>query len=169
MPLLAAAKARGVRLGGDRGYRPAVPVDWRAGVKASIEARMRDLQVGDGGATFTFVWRQRPIRGVIHAALLDRHPDIVYASALNQGTWRSMDGGTTFTVLKARLSANDPDRPEFAVTKLPNGKTRMYLGEGVAGTPPARFFRTDDASGAAPVFTDLTTAQNINYCTGQCW
>lgn len=38
---LAAAKARGVKLGGDRGYRPAVPVDWRAGVKASTEARIR--------------------------------------------------------------------------------------------------------------------------------
>jgi len=124
----------------------------------------------NGGATFTFIWDGNASnRGVIHAALDPSNPDIVYASALNQGTWRSMDGGTTFTVLKARLSANDPDRPEFAVTKLPNGKTRMYLGEGVAGTPPARFFRTDDASGAAPVFTDLTTAQNINYCTGQCW
>jgi DNA invertase Pin-like site-specific DNA recombinase len=39
---LAAAKARGTKLGGDRGYRPAVPVDWRAGVKAAIEARIRD-------------------------------------------------------------------------------------------------------------------------------
>ena len=38
---LAAAKARGVKLGGDRGYRPSVPVDWRTGVKASIEARIR--------------------------------------------------------------------------------------------------------------------------------
>ena len=31
------------------------------------------------------------------------------------------------------------------------------------------FYRTDDATAAAPVFTDMTTAQNINYCTGQCW
>jgi DNA invertase Pin-like site-specific DNA recombinase len=38
---LAAAKARGTKLGGDRGYRPATPVDWRLGVKASIEARAR--------------------------------------------------------------------------------------------------------------------------------
>jgi DNA invertase Pin-like site-specific DNA recombinase len=38
---LAAAKARGVKLGGDRGNRPAVPVDWRSGVKASTEARIR--------------------------------------------------------------------------------------------------------------------------------
>jgi hypothetical protein len=124
----------------------------------------------DGGATFTFIWDgNASIRGVIHAALDPSNPNIVYASALDQGTWRSMDGGTTFTQIKARLSANDPDRPEFAVTKLPNGKTRMYLGEGVAGTPPARFFRTDDATAPAPIFTDMTTAQNIDYCTGQCW
>jgi len=45
----------------------------------------------------------------------------------------------------------------------------MYLGEGVTGVPAARFFRTDDAAASVPVFTDLTTTQNINYCTGQCW
>ena len=43
------------------------------------------------------------------------------------------------------------------------------MGEGAAGSPAARFFRTDDAAAASPVFTDLTTSQNINYCTGQCW
>lgn len=36
---LAAAKARGVKLGGDRGYRPAAPPDWQAGAKAAAEAR----------------------------------------------------------------------------------------------------------------------------------
>jgi DNA invertase Pin-like site-specific DNA recombinase len=38
---LAAAKARGVKLGGDRGYRPTSPPDWRAGAKAGAEARSR--------------------------------------------------------------------------------------------------------------------------------
>jgi hypothetical protein len=52
---------------------------------------------------------------------------------------------------------------------LPNGKTRLYLGEGAAGNPAARVFRTDDAAAASPVFTDLTTSQNIGYCSGQCW
>ena len=123
----------------------------------------------DGGATFSFVWDGNGTnRGVIDLALDPSTPSIVYAAALNQGTFRSTDVGY-LSVLKARLSANDPDRPSFDVTKLPNGNTRMYLGEGVTGNPPARFFRTDDASGAAPVFTDLTTSQNINYCTGQCW
>lgn len=36
---LAAAKARGKKLGGDRGYRPAAPPDARAGGKASAAAR----------------------------------------------------------------------------------------------------------------------------------
>lgn len=124
----------------------------------------------DGGATFSFIWNgNASIRGVIDIALDPSNPSILYASAFDQGTWRSMDGGVSFTQINPRLSANDPDRPSFAVTRLPNGKTRMYLGEGVAGNPPARFFRTDDASASVPVFTDLTTTQNINYCTGQCW
>jgi hypothetical protein len=124
----------------------------------------------DGGATFSFIWDgNASIRGVINIALDPSDPGILYAAALDQGTWRSTDGGVSFTQIKASLSAKDPDRPSFAVTKLPNGKTRMYLGEGVAGSPAARLFRTDDAAASVPVFTDLTTAQNIKYCTGQCW
>ncbi|HVY17617.1 MAG TPA: recombinase family protein, partial [Rhodopila sp.] len=38
---LAAAKARGVKLGGDRGYRPTTAPDWKAGTKAAAEARSR--------------------------------------------------------------------------------------------------------------------------------
>jgi DNA invertase Pin-like site-specific DNA recombinase len=38
---LAAAKARGVKLGGDRGYRPTTPPDHVAGTKAAAEARSR--------------------------------------------------------------------------------------------------------------------------------
>ena len=38
---LASAKARGVSLGGDRGYRPTTPPDWGAGTKAAAEARTR--------------------------------------------------------------------------------------------------------------------------------
>jgi hypothetical protein len=124
----------------------------------------------DGGATFSFIWNgNASIRGVVDIALDPSNPNILYASALDQGTWRSTDGGMTFTQIQPSLSANDPDRPSFSVTRLPNGKTRMYLGEGVSGTPPARLFRTDDASAPVPVFTDLTTTQNINYCETQCW
>lgn len=38
---LAAAKARGVKLGGDRGYRPLTAPDWTAGAKAAALSRSR--------------------------------------------------------------------------------------------------------------------------------
>jgi hypothetical protein len=124
----------------------------------------------DGGATFSFIWDgNATIRGVNAIALDPSNHTILYAAAFDQGIWRSTDSGATFGLIKPRLTANDPDRASFAVTMLPNGKTRMYVGEGAAGSPAARFFRTDDATTAAPVFADMTTSQNINYCTGQCW
>ena len=129
----------------------------------------------DGGATFTFVWDgSASVRGVNHAGLDPSNNNVVYAAAFQQGVWRSTDGGTTFAQILAPLNpAFNTDRAEFAVTTLPNGKTRMYVGDGAQGGPspgiPARFYRTDDATAAAPVFANLTTAQNVNYCTAQCW
>ena len=40
--------------------------------------------------------------------------------------------------------------PPFDVTKLPNGKTRMYVHEGNIGTPYSRLFRSDDVATGAP-------------------
>jgi hypothetical protein len=124
----------------------------------------------DGGATFSFVWDgNASIRGVNHVELDPSNSGIVYAAAFQQGIWRSMDGGATFSQIFTPIApAFNTDRAEFAVAKLGDGITRMYVGDGAQGSPAASFFRTDDASGAAS-FTDLTTAQNINYCTGQCW
>src|SRR5205823_11085029 len=68
--------------------------------------------------------------------------------------------------------AANTGRAQFAVTLLPTGKTRMYVGDGNTGgavATQAHFYRTDDATAAVPAFTDLTTTQNLNYCTGQCW
>lgn len=48
---LAAAKARGVKLGGDRGYRPATPPDHVAGSKAAAEARTRTADHAAHGLT----------------------------------------------------------------------------------------------------------------------
>jgi hypothetical protein len=45
----------------------------------------------------------------------------------------------------------------------------MYVVIGNTQAPPARFWRTDDAAAAAPVFTDMTTPQVEDFCTGQCW
>ena len=140
----------------------------------------------DGGATFAFLWN-----GGATAAQCDTQAEdfaapcslvgatdfeidpssgsTLYAAAYAIGTWRSTDGGATWTQIHAPLVAADVvDRADFSTIRLPNGKTRMYIGDGGQGFAPARFFRTDDAAGAA-VFTDLSSPQVLGYCTGQCW
>ena len=123
----------------------------------------------DGGNTFSMIWNGNgSVRGVNRIALDPNTPSTVYAAAYQQGVWRSIGGGA-FTQIKTPLNgAVNTDRAEFAVAALPNGFTRMYVGVGNQGAPAARFYRTDDAAGAA-VFTDMTTPQVLNYCTGQCW
>src|SRR5207253_10963684 len=100
------------------------------------------------------------------------HPGVIYVNEYSRGIWRSTNNGVSWTQIKTPLNAaRSTDRAEFSVTTLANGNTRMYVGVGNqtnSGANQARFYRTDDASGAA-VFTDMTTAQNAGYCTGQCW
>jgi len=127
----------------------------------------------DGGATFSFIWDgNASVRGVnrVHVDPNYGTNSIVYAAAYQQGIWRSNDSGATFSQIFTPVAqAFNTDRAEFATTLLGNGNTRMYVGDGAQGAPPAKFFRTDDATAAVPAFTDMTTTQNEDYCTGQCW
>jgi hypothetical protein len=158
----------------------------------------------DGGSTWTFLHNGAAtaaqcdtvaeataagspcsVRGVRRIALDPANPGIVYAGSYARGVWRSTDGGTTWTQIKASLAptvapnpfpTDSSMRPELAVTALPDGKTRMYVYEGSAGSPTARLFRSDDVASGAPVFTNLSSSSlasqgygTHNVCTGQCW
>jgi hypothetical protein len=152
----------------------------------------------DGGATFSFIWDggdgcpatcngtnpKATIRGVNHLALdpgwNGTTNTTLYGGAFGPtgvagsgGVWRSTDGGVTWTQIKtARNVARSDDRAEFAVTTLPSNDTRMYVGVGngsQSGANQAHFYRSDLVQTGVPVFTDMTTTQNINYCDGQCW
>jgi hypothetical protein len=152
----------------------------------------------DGGSTFTLL-NHSPVslasgttiatfessfaspRGVSRVLLDPSDPHTVYASAYAQGIWRSPDSGANWTQILTPLIGSANDRTEFTVTTKDN-KTRIYAAEGDHGPfvapaqPYSRLFRTDDATTASPVFTDLTSSNpadpgygSYNYCTGQCW
>ena len=67
-------------------------------------------------------------------------------------------------------------RPEIAVTKLPNGNTRMYLVIGQFGDPPAQTFISNNVATGTPNFFPLSSKNpaspgyaTYNSCTGQCF
>ncbi|HXO28365.1 MAG TPA: exo-alpha-sialidase [Thermoanaerobaculia bacterium] len=128
----------------------------------------------DGGATFVNVTgAEGSARGVNEVRVDPNSGSVYYASFLGAGVWRSSNAGATWTQIKNPLNtpnnANNTDRSEFALANV-GGTTRMYVGQGASGGPQARFYRTNNAQTATNAsFVDMTTAQNINYCEGQCW
>jgi hypothetical protein len=123
-------------------------------------------------------------RGVRSLALDPSDPEIVYAGSYARGVWRSPDGGATWTQIKPSLNAGIiQTRPNLAVTKLPNGKTRMYVFEGNTNTQgqtgnpnSSRLFRSNDVATGAPEFTDMSSANPADpgfafrgTCDPQCW
>jgi hypothetical protein len=117
-------------------------------------------------------------RGVRDIEIDPSNPNIVYAASYARGVWRSSDNGTTWTQIKPSLNAAiGTTRPDIAVTTLPNGHTRMYVGEGhTSAVEYSRLFRSDQVESGSPVFTQLTSNNpatpawhTFNFCTGQCW
>ena len=118
--------------------------------------------------------------GVRRVALDPSNPNIVYASAYAKGVWRSNDGGNTwnqiFLPIANPVATGFTERPEIAVTKLPNGNTRMYMSIGQIGTPPAQVFISNNVATGTPNFFLLSSKNpaspgyaTYNMCTGQCW
>jgi len=128
----------------------------------------------DGGATFANVsGTEGSVRGVNEVRVDPNSGTVYYASFLGAGVWRSSNAGASWTQIKNPLNtpnnANNTDRSEFALANV-GGTTRMYVGQGASGGPQARFYRANNAQTATNgSFVDMTTAQNINYCEGQCW
>jgi hypothetical protein len=129
----------------------------------------------DGGQTFTYLNGTTlpfPLRGATNVVLDPSNHNVVYAGQYGQGIYRSTNGGSTWTQIFAPVNPANAaviERDSLAVTTLPNGKTRMYVGAGDNGTFNARLYRTDDATAAVPVFANLTTTQSAGYCGAQCW
>jgi hypothetical protein len=120
------------------------------------------------------------LRGVPRVALDPVNPNILYASAFAKGVWRSNDGGNTwnqiFVPIADPVATSYLERPEMAVNKLPNGKTRMYVVIGQVGMPPAQTFVSNDVASGTPHFILLTRKDpafdgfaTFDSCTGQCW
>ncbi|MEO6409098.1 MAG: hypothetical protein ABIO45_10160 [Burkholderiaceae bacterium] len=150
----------------------------------------------DGGTNWTFLHNGAPtaaacdtpakataggspcsIRGVRDLAIDPSDSNTVYAASFQRGVWRSNDSGATWTQIKPSINAaQSTSRPMIAVNLLPNGNTRMYVGEGNVGSPYARLYRSDNARTGVPVFSDMTSNDpanpgygSFNYCSGQCW
>ena len=127
------------------------------------------------GSTFTRIFTApAPTRGSTNVAVDPTHPGYIYVNAFQQGIWRSIDNGATFSQIfvpqDATVAASALDRSEFAITTLRGGATRMYVAEGQGGGTGqhSNFFRSDNADSAA-TFTSLGGIQVDNYCGGQCW
>lgn len=119
-------------------------------------------------------------RGVNHIEVDPADSNTIYAAAFPNtstpplstggGIFRSPDGGATWTQILAALDpTQNTDRAEFATTLLPNNNTRMYVQDGNTGSPSSVVLRSDNVRTGSPSFTNLTTSQNTNSCTGQCW
>ena len=106
----------------------------------------------DGGATFTTT---PTLPGSINEVKFDpTDPNVVYATLANSSTGgllRSTAGGAAGTWQP--IFQENRSRFTFSAVALPNGKTRIYLGDANGGGQGAQVYRIDDASLPAATLT----------------
>ena len=108
----------------------------------------------DGGATFT-VSRT----GTAHEIRFDPvAPGVAYAVFTGAGLWRSEAGGAAGTW--QQIFQGTRSRYTFSAVKLPNNKTRIYLGEANGGGSRSQVYRVDDARAPA---ASLTATSNLAW------
>ncbi|HVG86933.1 MAG TPA: hypothetical protein VM820_20590 [Vicinamibacterales bacterium] len=140
----------------------------------------------DGGATWVAIWDgNASLRGVRRIKLDPLNPNTIYASAYQQGLWRSTNGGAFERIFYPTAPGLNTSRTEFDVT-IKDNATRIYIGDGAQGTPPSAVFRADNVNNTPastltsgttnPGWTSLTSSDptdprygSYNFCTGQCW
>jgi hypothetical protein len=123
-------------------------------------------------------------RGGISKIVFDpTHKNTVFASMFDYGLFRAT-GATTVGTWKRVYTIKTPGDPatgfdsrvEFSLASLPNGKTRVYLGDATYyDNSVAGFLRTDDGTAANPSWKLLSDATpgtkgygTYNFCQGQC-
>jgi hypothetical protein len=161
----------------------------------------------DGGNTFTLIYSRDQdatvpgtptgldlFRGSISRIQFDPNdPSIFYFTMFNYGAFRAQiaPAGTTVTQIFTEPNPNPPGpsglagiRFELAAAALPNGKTRLYLGEGSDQNPgiaptvdASKLWRVDDAAAATGNAswtllsnkTDGTPGfSSFDFCRNQC-
>ena len=94
----------------------------------------------------------------------------MYASAFQSGVWRSLDNGATWTQIKTALNpGSTPIGPSSRqpLAEREDAHVRRHRRTSSGSGRPASGGPTTPAG--APVFTDMTTPQVEDFCTGQCW
>ncbi|MBO0827447.1 MAG: hypothetical protein J2P24_06670 [Streptosporangiales bacterium] len=107
-------------------------------------------------------------------------PGTVYASMFDYGLYRRTGSGDWKRIYSIHnpgaAATSSTNRVEFAATKTPDGKTRVYLGDATYFKDQVSgLLRTDDARAANPSWTALSNATpgtpgygSYNFCQTQC-
>ena len=105
----------------------------------------------DGGASFA-----QTLNGSVNEVKFDPgDANTVYAALAGSGLMRSTTGGAGGWT---PIFAENRSRFSFAAVSLPNGKTRIYLGDATSGATGAQVYRIDDASQPAATLTASNNA-----------